>query len=124
MAQITQISSTKLPTRARTTIRNGWNNAPVVDAWRNKSGNRVEYKASLEDGSLIKFNAVGQWIEIKSYTGVPSMLLPSALVHYVEHYYEGRQIVHAIHTGKYYRVELTDGSKLEFTEKGVFNAFL
>ncbi len=124
MAQISQIGSSKLPARARTTISKGWNNAPIVDAWRNKSGKRVEYKASLEDGSLIKFNAAGQWIEMKCFTGVPSMLLPNALVQYVERYYEGRLIVHATHYGKFYRVELSDGSKLEFTEKGIFNAFL
>ena len=73
-AQITQISSTKLPATARATIRSAWNNAPIVDSWRNKEGRRVEYKASVEDGSLIKFNANGQWIEVKSYGGVPSKL--------------------------------------------------
>ena len=66
-AQITQINSNKLPGQAHTTIRNAWDGAPIVDAWRNKEGRRVEYKASVEDGSTIKFNSNGSWIEVKSY---------------------------------------------------------
>ena len=123
-AQITQIKSTQLPAQARSTIRTAWNGAPIVDSWRNKEGRKVEYKASVEDGSTIKFNAAGQWIEMKSYSGVPTKLLPQALVKYIDLYYEGRQIVWVTKTPKRYQVQLTDGSKLEFNSKGVFQAFL
>lgn len=123
-AQITQISNAKLPTQARATIKKAWNNAPTVDAWRNKVGKRVEYKASMEDGSTIKFNAAGQWIEVKSYGGVPSFLLPKALLTHINNYYEGQLVVWASKTPKRYRVELADGTKLEFNNKGVFQAFL
>lgn len=123
-AQITQISIAKLPAQARTTIKKAWNNAPTVDAWRNKVGKQVEYKASMEDGSIIKFNAAGQWIEVKSYGGVPSYLLPKALLTHIDKYYEGQLIVWASKTPKRYRVELADGTKLEFNSKGVFQAFL
>lgn len=123
-AQITQISSTKLPAQARTAIRTAWNGAPIVDAWRNKEGKRVEYKASVENGSTMKFNANGWWIEIKSYGGVPTKMLPAALVKHVEKYYEGQLIVWVARTTKRYQVQLTDGSKLEFNSKGVFQAFL
>ncbi len=123
-AQITQIKSTQLPAQARTTIRNAWNGAPIVDAWRNKQGRKVEYKASVEDGSTMKFNAGGQWIEVKSYGGVPTSLFPQALLSHLDKYFEGRQIVWATKTPKRYQVQLTDGSKLEFNAKGVFQAFL
>ena len=123
-AQITQIKSTQLPAQARTTIKNAWNGAPIVDAWRNKDGKRVEYKASVEDGSIIKFNAKGQWIEMKSYGGVPTKLLPAAMLKHVNDYYEGQLIVHVIKYTKMYRIELTDGTKLEFNSKGKFQAFL
>lgn len=123
-AQITQIKSSQLPAQARNTIRTAWNGAPIVDSWRNKEGRKVEYKASVEDGSTIKFNATGQWIEMKSYGGVPSKLLPQALVKYIDTYYEGQLIVWALKTPKRYQIQLTDGSKLEFNSKGVFQAFL
>lgn len=123
-SQITQINSNKLPTQARSTIRTAWNGAPIVDAWRNKIGKRVEYKASVEDGATIKFNANGQWIEMKSYNGVPSKLLPKALLSHVEKYYEGQIIVWATKTTKRYQIQLADGTKLEFNAKGVFQAFL
>ncbi len=123
-AQITQINSNKLPVQARNAIRTAWNGAPIVDAWRNKDGKRVEYKASVENGSTMKFNANGWWIEIKSYSGVPTKMLPATLVKHVEKYYEGQQIVWATRTPKRYQVQLTDGSKLEFNSKGVFQAFL
>ena len=123
-AQITQISSTKLPTQARNTIRAAWNGAPIVDAWRNKDGKRVEFKASVEDGSTIKFNDKGQWIEVKSYGGVPTSLLPKAMLSHIDKYYEGQQIVWVNKTTRRYRIELTDGTKLEFNAKGVFQAFL
>lgn len=123
-AQITQIKSSQLPAQARTTIRSAWNGAPIVDAWRNKEGRRVEYKTSVEDGSTMKFDANGKWIEVKSYGGVPDILFPQALLWHVNKYFEGRQIVWASRTAKRYRVELTDGSKLEFNSKGVFQAFL
>ena len=123
-AQITQIKSTQLPAQARKTIQVTWNNAPIVDAWKNKDGRRIEYKASVENGSIIKFNANGQWIEVKSYGGVPNSLLPNALLAHINKYYEGQQIVWASKTPKRYQVQPTDGSKLEFTPKGVFQAFL
>lgn len=123
-AQIKQISSTKLPAAARTTIKKTWNNAPIVDAWQNKEGRRVEYKASIEDGSIVKFNAAGQWIEVKSYGGVPTTLFPAALNKFVSDYYEGQLIVWGIRTNTKYQVQLTDGSKLEFNKNGKFQAFL
>ncbi len=123
-AQIKQIKSTQLPAQARTTIRNAWNGAPIVDAWRNKQGRKVEYKASVEDGSTIKFDASGRWIEMKSYGGVPTKMLPQALLNHIGKYYEGQQIVWVTKTPKRYQVQLTDGSKLEFNAKGVFQAFL
>ncbi len=123
-AQIKQIKSTQLPAQARTTIRNAWNGAPIVDAWRNKQGRKVEYKASVEDGSTIKFDASGRWIEMKSYGGVPTKMLPQALLNHIGKYYEGQQIVWVTKTPKRYQVQLTDGSKLEFNSKGVFQAFL
>lgn len=123
-AQIKQIKSTQLPAQARTTIRNAWNGAPIVDAWRNKQGRKVEYKASVEDGSTIKFDASGRWIEMKSYSGVPTKMLPQALLNHINKYYEGQQIVWVTKTPKRYQVQLTDGSKLEFNSKGVFQAFL
>lgn len=123
-AQITQIKSTKLPAQARNTIRTAWNGAPIVDAWQNKEGRRVEYKASVEDGSTIKFNAAGQWIEMKSYNGVPTKMLPAALVKYIDTYYDGSLIVWVLKNTKRYQIELSDGSRLEFNSKGVFQAFL
>lgn len=123
-AQITQIKSTQLPTQARTTISKTWNGAPIVDAWRNKAGRKVEYKASVEDGSTMKFDASGKWIEVKSYGGVPDILFPQALLWHVGKYFEGRYIVWATRTPKRYQVQLNDGSKLEFNAKGVFQAFL
>ena len=123
-AQITQIKSTQLPAQARTTIRNAWNGAPIVDAWRNKQGRKVEYKASVEDGSTIKFDAAGRWIEMKSYSGIPTKMLPQALLKHIDKYYEGQQIVWVTKTPKRYQVQLTDGSRLEFNAKGVFQAFL
>ena len=123
-SQIVQIGSSKLPTQARNTISKAWNRPAIVDSWRNKEGRRVEYKASLEDGSLIKFNANGQWIEVKSYGGVPASLLPQALTKHVDMYYEGQQIVWVIKTPKKYSVQLTNGTKLEFNNKGIFTAFL
>lgn len=123
-AQITQIKSTQLPAQARTTIRNAWNGAPIVDAWRNKQGRKVEYKASVEDGSTIKFDASGRWIEMKSYSGIPTKMLPQTLLKHIDKYYEGQLIVWVTKTPKRYQVQLTDGSKLEFNAKGVFQAFL
>lgn len=123
-AQISQIKSNKLPAQARTTIKNAWMGAPVVDAWRNKIGKRVEYKASIENGSTIKFDANGRWIEIRCYDGVPTSLLPKALLTHVDKYYEGQLIVWAYKTTKRYQIELANGTKLEFSDKGVFQAFL
>ena len=123
-AQITQIKSTQLPAQARTTIRKAWNGAPTVDAWRNKMGKRVEYKASIENGSTIKFNAQGRWIEMRCYDGVPTTLLPKAMLSHIDKYYEGQLIVWVSKTTKRYQIQLANGTKLEFNNKGIFQAFL
>ena len=123
-AQITQIKSTQLPAQARTTIRKAWNGAPTVDAWRNKMGKRVEYKASIENGSTIKFNAQGRWIEMRCYDGVPTTLLPKAMLSHIDKYYEGQLIVWVSKTTKRYQIQLANGTKLDFNHKGIFQAFL
>lgn len=123
-AQIEQINSNKLPGNARATIRSAWNGAPIVDAWRNKEGKRVEYKASVENGSTMKFNANGQWIEVKGYGGVPENLFPSLLIKHIHEYYEGQYIVFASRTTKRFQIELSDGTRLQFNAKGAFEAFL
>ena len=61
---------------------------------------------------------------MKSYGGVPTSLFPKALLTHLDKYYEGRYIVHATKNTRRYRVELSDGSKLEFNNKGTFQAFL
>ena len=123
-AQITQIKSTKLPAQARTTIKKAWNGAPVVDAWRNKMDKKVEYKASIENGATIKFDANGRWIEMRCFDGVPTSLLPQNLLSHINKYYEGQLIVWVSKTTKRYQVQLANGTKLEFNNKGVFQAFL
>lgn len=123
-AQITQIKSTQLPAQARTTIRKAWNGAPTVDAWRNKMGKRVEYKASIENGSTIKFDSQGRWIEMRCYDGVPTTLLPKAMLSHIDKYYEGQLIVWVSKTTKRYQIQLANGTKLEFNNKGIFQAFL
>lgn len=123
-AQITQIKSTQLPAQARTTIKKAWNGAPTVDAWRNKMGKKVEYKASIENGSTIKFDAQGRWIEMRCYDGVPTSLLPATLLSHIDKYYEGQIIVWAYKSTKRYQIELANGTKLEFNNKGIFQAFL
>jgi hypothetical protein len=123
-AQITQISSSKLPGQARTTISKAWNKAPIVDAWRNKMGKRIEYKASVEDGSTIKFNSAGSWIEVRSFNGIPLSLLPANIPAYIDKYYEGQMIVWASRNTRRYQIQLANGTKLEFNSKGVFQAFL
>lgn len=123
-AQITQIKSSKLPAQARTTIKKAWNGAPTVDAWRNKMGKRIEYKASIENGSTIKFDAQGRWIEMHCYEGVPTLLLPQNLLTHIDKYYEGQLIVWVSKNTKRYQIQLANGTKLEFNNKGIFQAFL
>lgn len=123
-AQITQIKSTKLPAQARTTIKKAWNGAPIVDAWRNKMDKKVEYKASIENGASIKFDAQGRWIEVRCYDGVPTSLLPNPLLSHIDKYYEGQLIVWVLKSTKRYQIQLANGTKLEFNNKGIFQAFL
>ena len=78
----------------------------------------TEYEVDLVSGADIDFMSDGQWKEVKAARGtaVPSEIIPSAIVKYVDTNFKGQTIVEISRKRGGYEVELSNGSELKLTE--------
>jgi len=81
---------------------------------------KIVYDVHFEDGTKAEFSSNGNIIEVKSYSGVPSSVVPSKVQAYVRKYYPKNKIVHWEKEWNKQKVELDNDLDLEFTLKGDF----
>ena len=105
----TPINQSELPKAAQAFITKYFPKDQVKKA--EKDNGRVS-------GAEIDFMSDGQWKEVKAARGtaVPSEIIPSAIVKYVDTNFKGQTIVEISRKRGGYEVELSNGSELKLTE--------
>lgn len=120
---VVPVATNRLPYKAQQALKTYWPNAAVMSAMKKTAGKNIDYKVSLEDGTVIRFDAQGNWRQIKCYTGLPDKVMPDAMRHHIKTYYDGQYPVEINKGKKKYRIQLNQGMYLEYDLKGNFLRF-
>lgn len=79
----------------------------------------TDYEVGLVDGTRIDFNGMGEWREVSNKrAGVPSKLLPAAIVDYLKANYPDAHYITIERSSRKYEVKLTNGMEVLFTPDG------
>ncbi len=112
------INQSELPKTAQAFITKYFPKDQVKKAEKDNGRRGTEYEVDLVSGAEIDFMSDGQWKEVKAARGtaVPSEIIPSAIVKYVDTNFKGQTIVEISRKRGGYEVELSNGSELKLTE--------
>ena len=78
------------------------------------------YEVVLNDGTEVELKTSGDWESVKSYTGVPTTLLPAAITNYVSSTYPGVTILEVENNWNNYELKLANQWELFFDKDGKF----
>ena len=121
-AKDVQIKFSELPQKAQTYVRTHFSESDVASVWKDTEMLVVEdYTVVLNNGLEIEFYPSGDWKEVKSRgTEIPSKIIPSGIAQYVSQNYNG-QMIKELKKKRYgYKVELSGGIDLEFSQNEKF----
>lgn len=116
-----RISYGKLPAAARTFIETFFPTERCVYAERDRDDGRREYEARLSNGTEIKFDSSGQWIEVDcKFSLVPAGIVPETIVADVAVRYPDAGIYKIERALGGYEVSIGSGLELIYTSDGRF----
>ena len=121
-AKDVQIKFSELPQKAQTYVRTHFSESDVASVWKDTEMLLVEdYTVVLSNGLEIDFYPNGDWKEVKSRgTEIPSKIIPSGIFQYVSQNYNGQRIKELKKKRYGYKVELSGGIDLEFSQNEKF----
>ncbi|WP_454952419.1 PepSY-like domain-containing protein [Capnocytophaga granulosa] len=121
-AKDVQIKFSELPQKAQTYVRTHFSESDVASVWKDTEMLVVEdYTVVLNNGLEIDFYPNGDWKEVKSRgTEIPSKIIPDGISQYVSQNYNGQRIKELKKKRYGYKVELSGGIDLEFSQNEKF----
>ena len=114
------ISRRDMPSAVQKNVTRYFGNKAVSYVTKDWEDGRVVYDVYFENDTEAEFRSNGNIVEVKSYNGVPSSVVPSKIQAYVRRYYPQNRIVHWEKEWNKQKVELDNDLDLEFTQKGDF----
>ena len=121
-AKDVQIKFSELPQKAQTYVKTHFSESDIASVWKDTEMLVVEdYTVVLNNGLEIDFYPNGDWKEVKSRgTEIPAKIIPSGIAQYVSQNYNG-QMIKELKKKRYgYKVELSGGIDLEFSQNEKF----
>ena len=121
-AKDVQIKFSELPQKAQTYVRTHFSESDVASVWKDTEMLVVEdYTVVLNNGLEIEFYPSGDWKEVKSRgTEIPAKIIPGGIAQYVSQNYNGQRIKELKKKRYGYKVELSGGIDLEFSQNEKF----
>ena len=84
---------------------------------------KTDYDVKLVNGTEIEFNNKGEWTSVDCKTrAVPEKLIMSTIRRYLDKNYPKSKVVEIKKKIHVYRLELADGTELEFDRLGIFKS--
>ena len=114
------ISKKDMPSSVQRNVTKYFGKKNISSIIKDREDGKIVYEVSFEDGTKAEFSSNGNIIEVKSYRGVPSSVVPSKIQAYVRKYYPKNKIVHWEKEWNKQKIELDNDLDLEFTLKGDF----
>ena len=114
------ISKEGMPSSVQRNVTRYFGKKNISSIIKDREDGKIVYEVSFEDGTKAEFSSNGNIIEVKSYSGVPSSVVPSKIQAYVRKYYPQSKIVQWKKKSNKQKIELDNDLDLEFTLKGDF----
>ena len=114
------ISKKDMPSSLQRNVTRYFGKKNISSIIKDKEDGKIVYEVSFDDGTKAEFSSNGNIIEVKSYSGVPSSVVPSKVQAYVRKYYPQSKIVQWKKKSNKQKIELDNDLDLEFTLKGDF----
>ena len=114
------ISKKDMPSAVQRNVTKYFGKKVISSVTKDREDGKIVYDVHFEDGTKAEFSSAGNIIEVKSYSGVPSSVVPFKVQAYVKKYYPKNKIVHWEKEWNKQKVELDNDLDLEFTLKGDF----
>ena len=114
------ISKKDMPSAVQSNVTKYFGKKVISSVTKDREDGKIVYDVYFEDGTKAEFSSNGNIIEVKSYSGVPSSVVPFKVQAYVKKYYPKNKIVHWEKEWNKQKVELDNDLDLEFTLKGDF----
>lgn len=111
----------KLPAAARTFIETYFPAESCLYAERERDDGRREYEARLNNGTEIKFDDAGEWLEVDcKFSLLPAGIAPQVIVEDVAARYPGAGIYKIDREPWGYEVKISGGLDLIYAADGTF----
>ncbi len=108
----------KLPVKAQAFIKKYFANETVKNVVTEGKSIYREYGVKLKNGSEVDFNSKGIWTKVDcALNEVPKDLIPDKVSKYVKSNFKGKEIREIEREKGSYKLELSDGTDLEFNKK-------
>lgn len=116
------IKFSELPQKAQTFVKTHFSESDIASVWKDTEMLLVEdYTVVFNNGTEIEFYPSGEWKEVKSRgTEIPAKIIPSGIAQYVSQNYNGQRIKELKKKRYGYKVELSGGIDLEFSQNEKF----
>ena len=110
-----------LPSAAQTFVKTHFSDKEVSVVFREHYGDN-EYEVLFTDGAKVEFTRKGEWDEVedRDADGVPSSIIPQAIIDYVTTNHAAQKIVQINKERRKYEVELNNSVDIEFDTNGNF----
>lgn len=118
------ISATSLPQEVKAFVNTHFPSVDIVNVIKDYSGRKAyDFEILLNDGTRLEMTKNGGWKDVENYKkGVPSSIVPAAILAYVAENHPDAMIV-SIDRERGFEVELNVGVDIHFDKNGNFNRY-
>lgn len=111
-----------LPLAATQFIDTNFSGIKIANVERDIENKSLEYDVELVDGTDIKFDRDGMWLEIETlgFVEFPRTVLPDTIYKFIGFKYPGLEIKDAKKNKMGYKVEVLNGCEMYFSTTGKF----
>ena len=112
------ITASELPTKIQQMINDYFKGKNVAVILVNRYMRGKSYDVVLTSGEKLEFDRNGDWTEFDcKYSSVPTALIPSAIMTYIDANYSGATIMQIEKDRSKYEVKLSTGIEITFDKK-------
>lgn len=108
----------ELPQKAQDLIKANYNHLAIEKVDIDENNPEEMYTVKFEDDTKLDFNATGAITEIEGTERIPEALIPERIKNYLATEHKGLFAVEWEYENNEHEVELSNGTKLKFNDKG------
>lgn len=106
----------KLPQQSKTFVKKYWIEANLNLIYKTDAG----YEVRMDNGVVVKFDRNGKWNNMTGFDALPTGMLPSGIMAYMDRYYPDEIVLGVKRHSRGYDITVTKGLIMKFNLQGKF----